>query len=505
MNLTARLSAFSLIGVFVILCGFSVTLFTLADHHLTRQIDSRIDSGMHAVVAAIEVHPNDVEWEPLERRITLGDDAGDDQIRWAVHDASGRLVDCSRNLTTTQLDRFDLNGDWRILVRRVSAGGFQPEKLTDHAEPSTGRLGDRLGDDSSIAMSSLPDDRTCQSTAFTLTVAIPWTPVATSLHQLAWALAGISGSIMVATAVLGRWVCRRALRPVTRMAHSARLLPVGDPTRRLEVASTNDEVEDLGQAFNELLLRLHSTYDQQRRFTGDAAHQLRTPLTTLLGQIEVALRQPRSDEEYRRVLGILQRRTIQLSQIVESLLFLSRSDADVPLPNLEIVDLNAWLRAYAHNWSGPRLDNIQFANEVEQPCLVRGDESLLTQLLDGLLDNACKYSDPSTPIRIEFQVRPDAFEIVVEDRGCGISADDLPHVCEPFFRAAATRLRGAPGIGLGLAVSGRIAKALGGNLEIVSELGRGTRVKVIVPSQKICVDPARSANGRTPVISAMRK
>lgn len=501
MNLTTRLSAFALTGVLFILVGFSVSLFVLADRHLTRQVDSRIDSAMHTLVAAIEVHPNDVEWEPLERRITMGEDASDDQIRWAVHDASGRLIDCSHNLTVADAEHFDLKGDWRILMRRVRAGAFQPEKLADNAEPSIGRLRDCLGE-SSVAVQSLPDDRTSQSTAFTLTVAIPWTPVATSLRQLAWTLIAISGLIMIATSLLGRWICRRALSPVMRMARSARFLPAGDPVQQLEVSPTNDEMEDLGRAFNELLSRLHAAYDQQRRFTGDAAHQLRTPLTTLLGQIEVALRQPRSDDEYRRVLAILQRRTLQLSQIVESLLFLSRADADAPLPDLEIVDLNAWFREYITNWSGQRQDDLEVENGVEQPCPVRADDGLLTQLLDSLVDNACKYSDPSTPIRIEFRQTPEAFEIAVEDQGCGIAPEDLPHVFEPFFRSATARLRGAPGVGLGLAVSARIAKALGGRLEIVSKIDRGTRIAVHIPKAADADERAGVASDRIAVVSS---
>ncbi len=120
---------------------------------------------------------------------------------------------------------------------------------------------------------------------------------------------------------------------MARMVESARDLNPDDPGWCLEEAGTGDELDDLGRAFNDLLSRLHVAYQRQRRFSSDASHQLRTPLTVLIGQIEVALRQERSGEEYRRVLKSALGRAVQLGQIVEALLFLGRADSDAQLPD----------------------------------------------------------------------------------------------------------------------------------------------------------------------------
>ena len=106
-----------------------------------------------------------------------------------------------------------------------------------------------------------------------------------------------------------------------------------------------DELQDLGESFNDLLARLHEAFERQRRFTGDASHQLRTPLAAMLGQVDVALRRDRPGEDYRRVLTLVRDKTLHLSQIVEMLLFLARADAEAETPGSEEVDLAAWIKS----------------------------------------------------------------------------------------------------------------------------------------------------------------
>ena len=123
--------------------------------------------------------------------------------------------------------------------------------------------------------------------------------------------------------------------------------------RRLPVPRTDDELQDLGDAFNGLIARLQEAFERQRRFTGDASHQLRTPLAVMLGQIEVSLRRDRSAEDYRRVLSLVHDQAAHLGQMVEMLLFLARADAEAELPGLESIDLAAWVDAHARD--GPHI------------------------------------------------------------------------------------------------------------------------------------------------------
>jgi two-component system, OmpR family, sensor kinase len=123
------------------------------------------------------------------------------------------------------------------------------------------------------------------------------------------------------------------------------------------------------------------------------------------------------------------------------------------------------------------------------PLEVRVQAPLLGQLLDNLLDNACKYSDPGTPITLRLGCEAGAVLLSVEDAGCGIAAEDLPHVFEPFYRSERARHAGRPGVGLGLAVAQRIAASFGGDLRAHSEPGRGSRFTLRLPAS---VPPSRS-------------
>jgi signal transduction histidine kinase len=485
MSLTSRLSAFALAGLAVVLIGFSAVVFLLVQRHLTHQIDARLETAMHTLVAAIEVHPADVEWEPLERHIALGDDPGEDQIRWLVHDAEGRLVDCSANLVSASHSP-DLDAPrWRLCIRQVRAGRFEAEEIPVPSEPVRGQPPDWAPGHRPLDPTGLPEDRTCQSQAFLLTAAVRWDPVAASLWQLAWTLLAVSAGIWLTAALLGRWLCRRVLRPVTQMASSARSLRAADPAQRLAVSPTGDELEDLGKAFNEVLARLHASYERQERFAADAAHQLRTPLTAVLGQVEVALRQQRPADEYRRALEIVQRRSHQLRSIVEVLLFLARADTTSQVPALETIDLCEWLPAFLEEWSeDPRARDLCPPDVPPQSCCVRANAVLLGQLMSNLLENAAKYSDAGTPVVVQLQRGEDDATLTVEDRGFGISSEELPYVCDPFYRSPQARLRGCQGMGLGLAVVQQIVKVLGGRLIITSKLGQGSTFAVTLPLAK---------------------
>jgi signal transduction histidine kinase len=242
------------------------------------------------------------------------------------------------------------------------------------------------------------------------------------------------------------------------------------------LARRGDELEDLGRAFNGLLSRLQESFERQQRFTGDASHQLRTPLAILLGQVEVALRRERSAGEYRGVLGNVQAQAVRLHQIVEALLFLARADAEVEAPQLETVELRGWLQSHLRTWSDhPRFQDLRWEAGPEESLLIETHPPLLGELLDNLWDNACKYSDPGTPLSLGVQAASDACFISVKDAGCGITPEDLPHLFEPFYQSRAARQHGRAGVGLGLAVADRIARALGGGLQVTSTAGQGAR------------------------------
>ena len=252
---------------------------------------------------------------------------------------------------------------------------------------------------------------------------------------------------------------------------------------RLPVSATGDELTELGHAFNDLLDRLQESFERQQRFTGDASHQLRTPLTIMLGQVEVALRRDRTSDEYRSALESVAVQSARLKQIVEMLLFLSRADSEAKLPHLETIELGEWLPGHLENWSAhPRRADLHLAVEGDRPLAVKAHGPLLGQLIDNLLDNACKYSPPGTCVTIRAQGNNEGCLLSIEDAGCGISDEAVPHIFEPFYRAPHAQRNGHEGIGLGLAVARRIADAFGGTISVSTQVGRGSQFVVRLPT-----------------------
>jgi heavy metal sensor kinase len=475
MTLTTRVSAFFLVALALVLAGFSCTLYFLARGYLYSRVDDRLEAAMATLFAVAEIEDGRVEWEVHHRTLSLGAESGPEEVCWTVHNLQGQLVDRSPNLGSDDL--WDSNRPvppagqslgsaierhrqpWQVLQRRVQA-------------PASGR-----------GPSSQQSSSTSRHAALVLTVATSLEAVDQTLRNLAWTLTGLSTGAWLAAALLGRWICRRALRPISGMATAARGMDVADRNARLPAPTTGDELEDLGRAFNELLDRLQEAFERQRRFTGDAAHQLRTPLAALLGQIEVALRQERPAQNYRQALTQAHAQANRLHQIVEMLLFLARADVEARSPHLEQVDLGAWLPAHLKNWSShSRFGDISIQPVDHQPLTVRVHPALLGQLLDNLLENACKYSEAGTAIRITCDRTDGKVKLAVEDSGPGIAPEDLPHLFEPFYRSAEARRRGVAGVGLGLAVANRIAGALAGALRAENRTGGGSRFAMELPA-----------------------
>ena len=189
---------------------------------------------------------------------------------------------------------------------------------------------------------------------------------------------------------------------------------------------TRDELDDLRRTFNDLLARLHEAYDRQRRFSSEASHQLRTPVAVMIGHLEVAQRYERSGDQYRRVIQLAHKRAGELGQIVESLLFLNRPDS-ATLTRAETFDLSRWLIEHmACRPENRRSSDIVVKSLANLPLWIKAQPHLFGQLVENLLDNACKYSRPGTPIVVSVAREAGSALLSVEDSGCGITPRTCP-------------------------------------------------------------------------------
>ena len=411
------------------------------------------------------------------------------RVTWAIYDENGQRTEgapgsAGRAMILDGRDLGPLAVDvattivgpdglrWRVLARPIGGGrrrGGPPEGRGGERRPRPPARDERKG--AGPGRERRPH------------VLAAWAslePVEAEIRSLATVLPLLSLGLWALAAGIGRHFGRRALAPLTLMAESARAMPFDDC--RLPSPGTRDELDEFASSFNGLLDRLHVALERQRQFTGQASHQLRTPLAALIAAIEVARRRARTVEEHERILDHLHNDAVRLWRVVEALLFLARAEVEAGLPDLESLDLGTWAAEHLLTWSGhERADDIRFDGSGGEPLWTRAHRPLLGQLLDNLLENACKYSGPGTPIVVRTWSEPDAVALEVEDSGCGIPAEDLPRVFEPFYRAESARRLGRAGVGLGLAVARRIAATHGGTIAAESEPGRGSRFVVRLP------------------------
>jgi signal transduction histidine kinase len=478
MTLTTRLSVFVLAMLGVVLVGFSLAVYWISGRYLHRQVDERLDAMLSTLSGAVEDTPRGLEWEPDQRLRNVDGEPFGVSVVWFVADAQGGLLDRSRQSQTSEFMQLraahaadeslsrDLlaaaSGEWQLRQTLIRAT-HQPPASTATENPHKTK-GKRYSE-------------------VVINVGTSLAPLQATMTRLAMTLAGLSAAILLAALVAVRQVCRRVLSPVRHMALAASGIGAEDLARRLPTIETNDELGQLNRAFNGLLDRLQESFERQRRFTGEASHQLRTPLAGILGQIEVALRRERPIEEYQRVLATVHQRGSHLNQIVESLLFLSRANADAALASLENLCLNSWLPERIESWSDhQRAGDIVLCVNATQDCCVRAQPALLGELLDILIDNACKYSPPGSPVEIALDGDAEAVRIEIQDRGCGISTNDVPHLFTPFFRAEESRRRGIEGTGLGLSIARRLARVFQGELTVDSHPSRGSLFVLRLPA-----------------------
>jgi signal transduction histidine kinase len=266
------------------------------------------------------------------------------------------------------------------------------------------------------------------------------------------------------------------------MAERAGSANAADFKIRLPVTNRQDELTELAKAFNSLLDQLQGAFERQKRFTGDAAHQLRTPLTVLQGQIDVALRRPRTPEEYSRTLTLLREQATEMHQAVEGLLYLARAEGEGHPPVFEEGDVGTWLRRQMERWNThPRRDDLVI--DVEPDIRMLTSWALLNQLVHNLVDNALKYSSRGSKVLVKSERRNGELVLTVQDHGVGILKEDQPVIFDPFFRSISARRSGVPGVGLGLPIVQRIAESLQGRIEFESTPGEGSTFRLRVPLQ----------------------
>lgn len=287
---------------------------------------------------------------------------------------------------------------------------------------------------------------------------------------------------LLATICGGYFLACRVLRPVQDMTQAAKVITADRLNERIAVINPHDELGELGETLNQMIEGLERSFTEMRRFTADAAHELRTPLAIIRSEAEVALRLPRSSEQYCGVLENLLEDTNRLSMLADQLLFLSRQDAGLGGKVNESVRLDALLREVIGNMQLVAQEKgITLELPDCPPCDLMTDARLLRRVFVNLLDNAIKYTGQTERVVVSSEVAAKEVTIQIRDSGMGIASEHLPHIFERFYRVDAGRSGDGNGAGLGLAICQAILRNLGGTITVQSEIGKGTTFTVTLP------------------------
>lgn len=276
------------------------------------------------------------------------------------------------------------------------------------------------------------------------------------------------------------WVTRRALEPVDDVIMAAENITAQHLDRRLPVPPGDDELAQLVVALNRLFDRLEQGHAALARFADDVSHELRTPLSVVASELEIALRRPRTPEQWEATGRTALDEINRLAQLVGAMLRLARADA-APLAGVEPVDLTALVDTVVA--ARPPLRNVDATVVVApsaEPAWVDGDADALSVALSNLLDNALRYATPTGEVRISIEQRPGELRAHVDDTGPGVPAGQREAIFAPYARGSGTHSDGA---GLGLAITKRIAEQHGGHLEVGDAPGGGARFTLVLPVQ----------------------
>jgi len=319
---------------------------------------------------------------------------------------------------------------------------------------------------------------------WTVHVVATASPLARTLRYLdRWLLLGVPLSV-IAAALGGWWLTGRTLRPVRRMAVAAERITASEPGLRLPIDDPNDEIGRLGTRFNALLDRLEGLLAQQRRFTADAAHELRTPLARLRGAVELRVASPPDPEADREALARVLAELDRASAVVDELLQLARADAGERPHTLVEGFLDDVVLDTASAWHDLAADRaIELRIEVGDETPARFDPELIARLLGILIGNALRYTPAGGRVTLRARPEADGAVLEVEDTGIGIAPEERSRVFERFYRGRHARRLAPQGSGLGLAIAHWITEAHGGTIELDSPSEGGTLARVRLPAR----------------------
>ena len=286
-------------------------------------------------------------------------------------------------------------------------------------------------------------------------------------------------SLLLLAVIGGYWIAGRALRPVQKITEAASQISQGrDLNKRIGLGKGNDELHRLANVFDDMFSGLDEAFKTEQRFTSDASHELRTPMSVIMAQCEYSLEKPRTNEEYAEALTVIQRQGRKMSRLIEDMLCFARMEQNEKSYPLEKLDFSELVGDVCSDMSLIKDKNITLKWHTRSDVFISGNRMLLTRLLTNLISNAYRYGRQDGKIIVTLEADEEIL-LKVEDNGIGIPDDQQKKIFERFYRTDMSR--NTEGTGLGLAMVRDIADYHGGYVEVSSKVGTGSIFSVHFP------------------------
>jgi len=318
---------------------------------------------------------------------------------------------------------------------------------------------------------------------YTVEMGIPADDAVETLHLFRSYLLMFAPLLLLVSAGVGYWMSRRALSPVDALVRTAREVGGTNLNSRLQKLKTGDELQRLSDTLNEMLDRIESAFLRVSQFTADASHELRTPVSLIRTEAELALRRSRGEAEYQEALRHILLEAERTTALIEQLLSQARADSGRETVNLQPLNWGQMLGSVLDGWRQvATMRSMELSVHIDgQSVFVMGDESLLRRLADILLDNAFKYTSSPGSVHLRMEQKAQIAVMTVQDSGVGIAEEEQNKIFERFYRVDKARSRAQGGSGLGLAIAQWIVAQHHGSITVESRPSEGAIFRVELP------------------------
>ncbi len=281
---------------------------------------------------------------------------------------------------------------------------------------------------------------------------------------------------------VARYLAGRSIKPIKKITDTANDITKNSLNERIELPQNKDELYTLTSSINELLERIQEAFEREKQFTSDASHELRTPLAVLTGTLEVLIRKPRTEAEYKEKIEYSIKEIARMSATVDQLLMLARVDNEIKLAKQQPIEpvaiIDTVLERYKHIIKEQELIiNV----DTEADIKLESNPYYIDLIFDNLISNAIKYSKNGTGINVSFSKKASSVICLIADQGVGISGEHLDKIFNPFFRAKSSSHKTAKGDGLGLSIVKKACESMGIIISIKSKVNHGTTVTLTFP------------------------